>query len=34
MNNEKFEYNLLEDLRWLEEKYGHYEPDYHPNQEE
>jgi hypothetical protein len=34
MNNEKFEYDLLEDLRFLEEKYSHIEKDYQPRQEE
>jgi hypothetical protein len=33
MNNEKFDYDLWEDLKWLEKTFGHYNP-MHPEQEE
>jgi len=34
MNNERYYYDFLEDIRWLEEKYPYIEKDYQPLQEE
>jgi hypothetical protein len=30
MNNERYYYDFLEDIRWLEEKYPHIEKYYQP----
>jgi len=34
MDNEKFEHNFLEEMKWLEEEFPHIEKDYQPTKEE